>query len=115
MNDIATLYSKNQQGGELPFFAGKQYGSGWLRTIARLAFPILKRLGIIAANTASDVIMKDQKILPSLKQNVQNALGFDKSSENSTIDIPINKKRKKHSKKSMNKRRKLIGTIFQKS
>ena len=113
MNDIATLYSKNQQGGELPFFVGKQYGTGWLRTIARMAFPILKRLGIIAANTASDVIMKDQKVLPSLKQNVQDALGY-KNEDVVTVPTP-RKRKKKFGMKSMNKRRKLTGAIFQKS
>ena len=113
MNDIATLYSKNQQGGELTFFVGKQYATGWLRTIARMAFPILKRLGIIAANTASDVIMKDQKVLPSLKQNVQDALGYKNED---VVTVPTQRKRKKKfGMKSMNKRRKLTGTIFQKS
>lgn len=70
--EIIQLYSQPQAGGELPYFVGKQYGSGWLKTIARMAFPILRSLGIVAANTATDVIMNDKKILPSLKSNAIN-------------------------------------------
>ena len=62
--DIITLYSTAQQGGELPYFVGKQYGSGWLKTIGRFALPILRRLGSLGMNTATDVIMNDAKFLP---------------------------------------------------
>ena len=61
------MYSTPQNGGELPYFVGKQYGSGWLRTLGRLAFPIIKRLGRMALGTASDVLVKSQPLLPSLK------------------------------------------------
>ena len=47
-------------GGELPYFVGKQYGNGWLRTIERLAFPILRRIAGVAADTAKDVIVKEK-------------------------------------------------------
>jgi hypothetical protein len=67
-NAIAQVYS-GQVGGDLPFFVGKQYGSGWLRTIAKFAFPILKRILGVATNTADDVIMKDQNLVSSLGKN----------------------------------------------
>jgi hypothetical protein len=62
MNDklITQSYSGPQYGGDLPYFVGKQYGSGWLRRIAKFAFPIIRRivsgLGTVAANTAEDMI-----------------------------------------------------------
>ncbi len=38
MNKIITsAYSGDQSGGDLPYFVGKQYGGGWLRTVARFA------------------------------------------------------------------------------
>ena len=108
MNDITEIYSVTQQGGELPFFAGRQYGTGWFRTIARMAFPILKKLGIIAANTASDVIIKDKKVIPTLKHYVQDAIGL-----NDSVPVPVSsRKRKRFGMKSINKRRKVTGTIF---
>jgi hypothetical protein len=106
MNDIAQLYSQSQQGGELPYFVGKQYGSGWLRTIGRFAIPILKRLGIVAANTAQDVLTKNADILPTLKKHT-----FDQVSDF------IGNKRKSSSKmkKGINKRRKVFSSgIFSK-
>ena len=72
MVDQAIVSAYSQTGGDLPYFIGKQYGSGWLRNIARIAFPILKRVGRVAAKTAGDVIMGDEKILPSLMKNTVN-------------------------------------------
>ena len=63
---LVKIYSGPQNGGELPYFVGRQYGQGWLRTLGRIAFPILRSLGIVAANTAEDVIMNDKKIMPTL-------------------------------------------------
>ena len=73
MNEIVSLYSKSQQGGDLPYFVGKQYGSGWFRNLARMAFPFLKRFGKVAVDTAKDVLMGDQPILPSLKRHAMDA------------------------------------------
>ena len=43
--DITALYSGPIQGGvDLPYFVGKQYGNGWLRTLGRFAFPIYVEL-----------------------------------------------------------------------
>lgn len=71
-NQIASVYS--QSGGDLPYFAGKQYGSGWLQTLGRIAFPILKRLGTVAANTASDVLLHEKPVVESLMSNAVNEI-----------------------------------------
>ena len=105
MNDIATLYSKSQQGGELPYFVGKQYGTGWFRNIARFAFPIVKRIGQAIYNTASDVIMRKRPLLPSLKNNAIEAAG-------SVLPTVVNMIKKP--KTSINKRKRVKGTIFAK-
>ena len=72
MNDaIATIYSK-QLGGELPYFAGStsQWGGGGiLSTIARFAFPILKRLVCVAMNTGEDVLEGKKTFKDSLIDN----------------------------------------------
>ena len=72
MDEIASLYSKGQQGGDLPYFVGKQYGSGWFRNIARMVFPFLKRFGKVAVDTAQDVL-SNKPILPSLKRHAIDA------------------------------------------
>ena len=64
---VVKVYS--QGGGDLPYFAGKQYGTGWLSTIGKYAFPILKRLFNVASNTAEDVLVKEKPILSSLKEH----------------------------------------------
>ena len=71
-SEIVRVYS--QAGEGLPFFVGKQYGSGWLRTLARVAFPILKKVGQVALNTAKDVVADKRPILPSLVKNVASEL-----------------------------------------
>lgn len=67
--DPLIIKTYSQVGGELPFFVGKQYGTGWLSTIGKYAFPILKRLFHVATNTAEDVFIKDKPILSSLKDH----------------------------------------------
>jgi len=68
MNEIITnAYSGDQSGGDLPYFVGKQYGSGWLRTVARFAFPLIKKVlksaGKVAVNTAGDMLEDNEKPL----------------------------------------------------
>ena len=59
-----------QDGGDLAYFQGKQYGSGWLRTLGRFAFPILKRVVRVAGNVAQDAINNpDKPILNSIRDN----------------------------------------------
>ena len=94
---IAQAYSSSQNGGELPYFVGKQYGGGWLRNLARVAFPILKRIVGVATNTAEDVIVRDKKVLDSLKDNSLNEIG------RMAGQPPINMSRK---------RKNVNGTIF---
>lgn len=74
-NDIATFYANSQVGGELPYFVGKQYGSGWLRTLGRFALPILKRIGGVAYKTANDVLNNNSKFLPTLKNYALEEVG----------------------------------------
>ena len=71
MYDIDNLilheYSGQNGYGTLPYFVGKQYGTGWLRNIARMAFPFLKKalgvVGNIAVNTAGDLINDERKTI----------------------------------------------------
>lgn len=74
-NDIANFYANSQVGGELPYFVGKQYGSGWLRTLGRFALPILKKIGGVAVKTASEVLNNNSKILPTLKNYALEEVG----------------------------------------
>lgn len=64
--------TSTQYGGDLPFFVGRQYGSGWLGTLARVAFPILKKIAGIASHAAEDVIYRDKPVKSAI---VDNALG----------------------------------------
>ena len=64
---IVKVYS--QIGGDLPYFIGKQYGAGWLSSIGKYAFPIIKRLINVASNTAEDVLVKDRPVLSALKEH----------------------------------------------
>ena len=86
-SQIANIYS--QSGGDLPFFVGKQSGSGWLRTLGRMAFPILKRLGTVAANTASDVLLNDAPVKDALMSNAGRELN------RMTRPVPINTSKKR--------------------
>lgn len=74
-NDITSFYANSQVGGELPYFVGKQYGAGWLRTLGRFALPILKTIGGVAVKTASDVLNNNAKILPTLKNYAMEEVG----------------------------------------
>ena len=74
-NAITKAYSTSQMGGELPYFMGKQYGGGWLRSIARMAFPILKKLLGVATNIGEDVIVRDKKWGESFKSRAAEGVG----------------------------------------
>ena len=72
-NSIMKTYDGSQDGGDLAYFAGKQYGSGWLRTLGRFAFPIIKRVAKVAGNVAQDVLDNpDKPVLDSLRDNAVN-------------------------------------------
>lgn len=93
----------NQLGGDLPYFIGKQYGSGWLGTLARIAFPILKRVAGVASGAAQDVLYKNKPIRSSIQKHamkeISNVVG------NLTNPSTINrraKKRKHSSQKTKN-------------
>jgi hypothetical protein len=129
--EIVNMYSRGMQGGELPYFVGKQYGSGWLRTIGRMALPILRKLGLSAAKaatgalaaTATDVLMKKVPLGQSMKTNAiaaaketlpairAEAVGLMNKFDSNKTD----RKRKSNTvHKSINKHKKTNGTIFQK-
>ena len=69
---IANFYS--QEGSGLPFFVGKQYGSGWLRNVARIAFPILKRVARVGSKVASDMLYQNKDFKSSFKDNALGAV-----------------------------------------
>lgn len=84
-DSITQAYS--QTGGDLPYFVGKQYGSGWLRTLARVAFPIIKRVVNVAGRTANDVINSNKDWGSSLKDNAMEEVGdFVGNAVGSTIN-----------------------------
>lgn len=131
--DIISFYSNSQSGGELPYFVGKQYGTGWLKTIGRFALPILRRIGNFGMKTANDVLNNNSKILPALKSNaiseIKDSLPdvihhlpqviskvTDVFNENKTENKQNGGilKRKRNMKKHINKRMKGYGTIFEK-
>jgi len=133
---LMATYSSPQNGGELPYFIGKQYGSGWLKTLGRFAIPILKRIGGVALRTAKDVIVDNKPLLQSLKthalseasdylRNVTRGNGIKRRHKPSLMKVsskkrklsknskPKTKPKKKVSvKKSINKRRRR--SIFKK-
>ena len=119
--DITHFYAGAQRGGELPYFVGKQHGSGWLRTLGRFALPILKRLGGIAMKTANDVITNQAPILPTLKTYAMEEAGNLGTAAMEIFKGPKEPKQTGSAKKrrpshiSINKRRKMIEkTIFRK-
>ena len=76
---IVQAYSQGGGGGgDLPYFVGKQYGSGWLRTIGRFAFPLIKRAMKVFGNTAEDVLVNEKPVLTSLRDNALNELSIFK-------------------------------------
>jgi len=98
MNDaIASIYSK-QLGGELPYFSGNsgQWGGGGiLQTIARFAFPLLKRIAGVAANTAEDVIYDRKSFKDSLIDNAMNEVANKNFNNNKRKSRSINRVGKK--------------------
>jgi hypothetical protein len=112
MNEIAKIYSTSQTGGDLPYFIGKQYGTGWFRNIARLAFPFLKRIGSAFVKTASDVIMKNSDVLPALKEHGISAAKDILPSIANMLSPTNPEKRKKVPRKTINKGKRKRPTIF---
>jgi hypothetical protein len=98
---IVKFYSGQCGSGTLPYFVGKQYGSGWLRTLARIAFPLLKTAlgaaGGIATRTAQDLIENKKNFKESIKDNaiseVSNLINIPESSSINSPKIKRIKKR----------------------
>lgn len=76
----------NQYGGDLPYFVGKQYGSGWLRTIAKVAFPIVKRIAGVAGRVAKDTIVKEKPLKQAIKTRALQEVGNFISGQSSSIN-----------------------------
>jgi len=103
-SEITSLYS--QVGGDLPFFIGKQYGGGWLRTLARIAFPILKQAFGVIGSTAEDVLINKKKFGPSLKKHAMTEV------RNFMTGRGV-KRRRGRGRSSINKRRNYSNTILE--
>jgi len=91
---IALAYSQRGH-GSLPYFVGKQYGGGWLRSLARIAFPIIKKAvgfaGNVAANTADDLIENRRSIGDSIKTHALNEAGRIFKAKRSASPSSINR------------------------
>ena len=91
--NIIHMYSRPQQGGDLTFFRGKQYGGNWKSVFGRYALPILKQFGIPIAKLAGKALwnagrnvienktsVKDallgsaKEVLPEIKRHARNAI-----------------------------------------
>ena len=96
-------YSGQSGYGSLPYFVGKQYGTGWLRNIARFAFPFLRQalgvVGTVAGNTVQDMIENKNKSLgQSIKENTLSEakkILKRKASSRGTRGSGINRSRRK--------------------
>ena len=78
--NIVSEYSQQSGSGNLPYFVGRQYGVGWLRNLAKFAFPLLRKavgaVGNIAANTAQNMIENEGSTLGSaLKKSASKEVG----------------------------------------
>jgi hypothetical protein len=95
MDELLTSIYSGQDGGQyMPYFTGKQYGGGWLRNIARFAFPLIKKAVTTLTNTAGKMIKDpDAKLFPTLMNEGVKAI----SNNNSTINR--GRKRQKPNKK----------------
>ena len=97
MVDPLIVQAYSQSGGDLPYFVGGyQDGAGWLRTLGRFAFPILKRVFNVAQNTAEDVLVKEKPVLSSLGSNAMAEVGrFIRGKGSSSSSSTINRSKVK--------------------
>lgn len=104
VNTIVKHYDgSDQSGGELAYFAGKQYGSGWLRTLGRFAFPIIKRVARVASNVAQDVLDDPNKnIVDSIRDNALNEVSSVINTPRA-VDSSINTPRKRKAPNNISK------------
>lgn len=99
---IIDEYSGQDGYGNLNYFVGRQYGAGWLRNLARIAFPFFKKAistaGNIASNTASDLLKDENRgFTESLRDNAIKEAGNLLTRKRSA---PINRSKNKKKKKS---------------
>ena len=85
--DIINLYSRPQQGGELPYFTGRQYGGNWKQILGRFALflgrkfglPVAKTVGSAALKAANEAIFNKRPVKEAIKENMLNTLPQIKS------------------------------------
>ena len=78
MDDLLyATYSRPQSGGNLPVFSGSKRhlkGGGFFGTLARFAFPLLKKLGKHALGAAArggiEYLAGNKKFIPAMKDEV---------------------------------------------
>lgn len=119
--DIVNIYSRPQQGGELPYFIGNQQGGNWLQTIGRWAMPILRKFGVPIAkafgkaawNTGKNIVNKEKNWRDAFKDNARDALPVVKRNTIDALKEGIEKfeqngngKRRKPPIRSINKKQK---------
>ena len=130
MVDIITMYSRSQMGGDLPYFIGSQQQGGiWLHRIRQFAMPILQKFGLpiaksvgrAALKTVDDVISKKHSFKDSIKNQAMNILPEMKDNALNALKEVVDgqhasglRKRKNKTISTINKRRRLDGTIFAK-
>ena len=89
--------SANQIGGDLPYFVGRQYGSGWLGTLAKVAFPILKRIAGVASRAAEDVIYNEKPVKAAIVDRTMGAINDFVQQPTSINRTKVTRKRKSNS------------------
>ena len=103
---IAYAYSGQDGNGSLSYFVGKRHGTGCLRSLTRLAFPILKKAvgfaGNVASTTLEDLLENRKSFKESLRDNAlnetQRVFTGGKRPSSSAINTTLNKHiRKQHS------------------
>ena len=85
--DIINLYSRPQQGGDLPYFTGRQYEGNWKQTLGRFALlfgrkfalPTAKTVGSAALKAVNDAIFNKKPIKEAMKENMLSTLPQIKS------------------------------------
>lgn len=127
---IISMYSRPQMGGDLPYFIGNQQGGGnWLHRIGRFAMPLLQKFGLPIAKTmgraalksVDDVLSKKQSLKESIKKQAMDVLPEIKDHAFNAIKEAVEgqhgsglRKRKNKTILTINKRRRVAGTIFSK-
>ena len=104
---ITSVYSDQVVGGLMPYFTGgqQQWGGGILRSIARFAFPLIKRVIGVATNTAEDMVEgREKSIKKSIVKNAINEFTGKKRKRNinqseDNIDQQVRRKKQRRQRR----------------